>query len=273
MVAVNFRLVSSVWMLLALAGACLAARPAEDDAIVITRPERSLDQVEEIYRQIPPVVYTPPTDRWQFLPRTATALHVGNRGLRIVMLGDSIVNDNSRSGWETLLQARFPHCAITKITVVRGSTGSWWYKEAGRVRRYVIDNHPDLLIIGGISQKDDTESIRDVIRQARLGTSCDVLLMTGAFGYTDPRDDKQWQSQFDLHGKDYRARLFQLSREMKTGFLDMFGAWGQYVRDSRKELVWFKRDAVHANERGEQILGHILATYLTPGAPRPANRR
>jgi hypothetical protein len=234
-----------------------------DGAYVITRPERTLEQVEEAYAQMPPVRYTPAANRWENLPRTRSILAKGDGELRVVMLGDSIVNDTSRSSWELVLQKNYPKLKITRIACVRGSTGCWWYKEDGRVNRYVLDYRPDLLIIGGISQRDDIDSIRDVIEQVRKGSQCDVLLMTGAFGAMDPRDDKQWQEKIDPVGRDYRARLFRLSQELKTGFIDMSAIWGRYIRGSGKDLDWFKRDAIHANIRGEQILGRILVAHLT----------
>lgn len=56
----------------------------------------------------------------------------------------------------------------------------------------------------------------------------------------------------------------RLAAEVKVEFLDMHGPWGRYIRESGKELVWFKRDDIHANGRGEQILGRILSRYLAP---------
>ena len=244
-----------------------SAAPNEDEAYVLTRPERTPEQVEQAYAGIPPVRYEPPADRWKRLPRTATILGKEKgepRELRVVMLGDSIVNDTSRSGWDGILQRHYPNCRITKITCVRGSTGCWWYKEPGRVKRYVLDHRPDLLVIGGISQREDVDSIRDVIAQVRRDSGCDVLLMTGAFGTTNPRDDKQWRFEIDPKGNDYRARLMRLAAEVNAGFLDMTGQWGKYVRESGRDLEWFKRDTIHANERGEQILGRILAAHLAP---------
>jgi lysophospholipase L1-like esterase len=128
----------------------------------------------------------------------------------------------------------------------------------------VFDIQPDLLIIGGISHKDDIDSIREVIRGVRAARRCDVLLMTGAFGTINPRDDRQWRFEIDPQGTDYRSRLKRLADEEKTGFLDMTAYWGRYIRNSGKELDWFKRDAIHANTRGEQILGRILAAHLSP---------
>ena len=34
----------------------------------------------------------------------------------------------------------------------------------------------------------------------------------------------------------------------------MTGPWWQYVKDSGKTYGWFRGDAVHANERGTQVL-------------------
>lgn len=251
-------------VVLALLGAALAsANPDAAGVYILTQPERTMRQVEKAYAEMRPLTYAPPADRWKRLPRTARLLGRGGE-LRIVMLGDSIVNDTSRSRWDDLLRPRYPRSRIVRTTVVRGGTGCWWYKEARRVHKYVLPLHPDLLIIGGISHRDDVDSIRDVVRQVRAAGPCDVLLMTGAFGPVDPRDDKQWTLAIDPQGKDYRARLQRLAKEENCAFLDMTAAWGQYIRTSGKPLGWFKRDPIHANERGEQILGRILVAYLSP---------
>ncbi|NOX55798.1 MAG: SGNH/GDSL hydrolase family protein [Planctomycetes bacterium] len=223
---------------------------------------RTLEQVDAIYATMPPLRYQPPKGRWKHLPRTMHLLREGP-ALRIVMLGDSIINDTSRSQWHLLLERAYPKCRITKITSVRGSTGCWWYKQGARVQLYVLGQRPDLVIIGGISQRDDIESIREVVRQIRAGSKAEILLMTGAFGRVDPRQPG-WKAEIDPDGDDYRARLKRLADELKVEFLDMRGAWGQYIRSCGKDLEWFKRDPIHANERGEQILGRILCRYFAP---------
>ena len=249
-------------------GRALAA-PDVDGVYILTDPERTMEQVDKAYSEIPPVRYEPPADRWQRLPHTGSILAKDAGELRGVMLGDSIVNDTSRSRWDDVLQRQYPKVRITKVTVVRGGTGCWWYREPGRVERYVLAHKPDLLIIGGISQRDDVDSIREVIGQVRKQLpECDVLLMTGAFGPTDPRDDKQWRFDIDPKSTEYRARLKRLSDDLHAGFLDMTAAWGKYIRDSGKDLAWFKRDPIHANERGEQVIGHLLAAHLAPPVDR-----
>ena len=183
------------------------------------------------------------------------------------MLGDSIVNDASRSAWDLVLQERNPGCRIEKVTSVRGSTGCWWYREDGRVKTFVLEHEPGLVIIGGISERDDIDSIREVVRQVREGRPrVEFLLMTGAFGTVDPMHEKQWRESIADDGKDYRGRLRALAAELDAGFLDMTAAWGRYVRRSGKGLDFFKRDPIHANARGEQILGRVLVRFLGPEA-------
>jgi alpha-L-fucosidase len=236
---------------------------AGDEGIIIRNNERTLEQIQKAYAEIPPVQYTPPAERWEKLPKTRKLLTEGST-LHVVMLGDSIVNDTSRSCWNLIVERRHPTCGIEKITCVRGSSGCWWYKEPGRVQRYVLDHKPDLVIIGGISHRNDIESIREVIRQIQEAAKPDILLMTGAFGSTDPRDEIQWQRISDpSRYSDYRKGLEKLAGEVGAAFLDMEAAWAKYVRDSGKELGSFKRDPIHANAQGEQILGHILANYLS----------
>lgn len=254
-------------LILALAAGRQEAQTAPPEDMYITdRPERTIEAVDKIYGAMARVAYQPPRDRWRFLPHTLSALRHGG-SLTVVSLGDSIVNDTCRSGWPMLVQRNAPRVSLTAWTVVRGSTGCWWYRENPRVERYVLDKKPDLVLIGGISHHDDIDAIREVIRQIRAGSRAEILLMTGPFGQTDPNDSK-WKPEIAGSDESYRARLKRLSAETKTGFLDMEGAWGAYVRASGKEVGAFKRDVVHANESGEQILGRILERFFNVQARR-----
>jgi hypothetical protein len=239
----------------------------ENEVYVLIEPEHTMEQVEAAHAQIPPVRYAPPADRWKNLPRTAAPLAKDGAELRVVMLGDSIVNDTSRSRWDDVLQRSYPKCKIAKVACVRGGSGCWWFKEPARVKKYVLDQKPDLLILGGISHKDDVDSVRELIEAVRKSSPCDVLVMAPVFGYMDPRDDKQWNEVVHPSGSDFRTWLRRMADEQKAGFVDMTAAWGEYIRASGKPTVWFKRDEVHANERGEQVVGRILAAYLGPPLP------
>jgi hypothetical protein len=206
---------------------------AADEGIIIRNNERTLEQIQKAYAQIPPVQYRPPIERWEKLPKTGKLLTEGGT-LHVVMLGDSIVNDTSRSGWDFIVERRQPKCRIEKTTCVRGSTGCWWYKEPGRVQKYVLDHKPDLVIIGGIGHRDDVASIRDVIRQIHEASQSDLLLMTGAFGSTDPRD-QSFLNGDGVHGTPYSKALEKLAGEAGAAFLDMETAWGKYIRESGRD--------------------------------------
>jgi hypothetical protein len=223
-----------------------------------------LARIDAIYKAMEPVQYAAAADRWRFIPKTMERLREGGT-LRIVMLGDSIINDTGSSQYELLLERMYPKCKVEKIRSVRGSTGCWWYKEEGRVNDWVLKHAPDLLMIGGISQRDDTESIRAVIHQVRAARpQVEVMLMSPVFGNYDPRADKQWAYDADPKGDSYRSRLARLAAEEKAEVVNMTGPWGDYIRHSDKARGWFMRDPVHANERGFQILGRILEKYFAP---------
>ena len=223
-----------------------------------------LARIDAVYEAMEPLQYTPPADRWRFIPKTMERLREGG-ALRIVMLGDSIVNDTGSSQYELLLERMYPKCKVEKIRSVRGSTGCWWYKEENRVEEWVLKHAPDLLMIGGISQRDDTESIREVIRQVRAARpQVEVMLMSPVFGTYDPRADKEWAYDADPTGDSYRSRLARLAAEEHAEFVNITGPWGEYLRHSDKARGWFMRDPVHANQRGFQILGRILERYFAP---------
>ncbi len=112
------------FLILPLVAAANASGQADENKVyVLTKPEHTMEQVEAAYAQMPPVRYAPPADRWRYLPRTAALLAKDGAELREVMVGDSIVNDTSRSRWDDVLQKSYPRTKITKITCDRGGTG------------------------------------------------------------------------------------------------------------------------------------------------------
>ncbi|NLF69522.1 MAG: SGNH/GDSL hydrolase family protein [Candidatus Anammoximicrobium sp.] len=222
-----------------------------------------LERLDAIYAAMDPLRYTPPVERWQRIPRAMQRLREGGN-LKIVLLGDSIMNQTCHSGFGALLQRLYPKVKIESVASVRGSTGCWWYKEENRVEDYVLKHHPDLLMIGGISQRNDVDSIREVIRQVREKQQPEILLMTPAFGFEGSDFIREWTYDVKPAGNDYRARLLRLASEEGCEFLDMTGPWWQSVKDSGKTYGWFRGDAVHANERGTQILARIMERYFAP---------
>jgi len=223
---------------------------------------------DAVYATIPPVGFAPPPDRWALLPRTAGVVRSGGT-LRMVLLGDSIANDTGNSAFDVLVERANPGAKVELVTSVRGGTGCWYYRDANGVEHYVLRHKPDLLLIGGISHRNDMGAIRSVVEQVRRRMTPDILLLTGAFGRDqDPRELPDWELAPDPAGTGYRSQLLNLAKVLRTGFFDLRGAWGEYLLGCGQPLARFMRDPVHANARGGQILARVLERYFTlPPSP------
>ncbi len=220
-----------------------------------------LEKADAAYATIPPIQYTPPTPRWTKIPKTMEKLKNGP-SLKIVMLGDSIMGDTGSSQYDKILEREYPNCKIEKIMSLRGSTGCWWYKDENRVEDYVLKHNPDLLMIGGISQRGDTEAIRSVIRQVREKQNPEIMLITPVFGSANDPHIKNWTYEIDGEKYAYRADMKKLAEEENCEFVDLTGEFWKYIQDSGKCYGWFMRDVVHANDRGFQVIGRLLVRYL-----------
>lgn len=220
-----------------------------------------LAAIDALYASMKPVEFTPLPTRWNHLAKTRERLQKGGK-LNIVMLGDSIIGDTYSSHYWLALQRLYPGSTITVKLSNRGSTGCWWYKNDNQVEPYVLRYTPDLLIIGGISQRDDVASIREVIHQVRQKQNPEILLLTPVFGATRDKHISQWT--YEPQPGSYRAELKKMAEEEKCGYFDMTGIWWKYIQESGFSYGWFMRDAVHANERGFQILGRMLEKNFAP---------
>lgn len=238
------------------------AEPAEKDYYLFSSPCRSLAQIKTIQQAMPKGEFAPPPPDWKYLKRTRRLLHEGGE-VRLLALGDSIVNDTMRSGWVAQLQEAYPKAQLKTTVYVRGGGGCQHYKEEDRVLKNIVPRKPDLVLIGGISQQD-IASIREVIRQLRAGLpKVEVLLATGTFGTADPRDARSLAKAPHSGTGPYGQALKKLAAEEHSAYLDMTTPWAEYIRSSKLHPHLFYRDAVHANEFGEQILAKILMAFWT----------
>jgi hypothetical protein len=235
------------------------SHPSEKQYFRFESPCRSLEQIAAIQAGMPKGTFTPPANDWKHLERTRRALTAGG-ALHVLGLGDSIVNDTMRSGWIAKLREAYPTAKIKATVYVRGGGGCQHYKVEDRVQKYILPLKPDLVFIGGISQKDN-ESIREVIRQMRAGMSdIEILIASGTFGTQyDPRDPAVMAR---VKGKDDALR--ELASATRCAYLDMRTPWAEYIRSAKVHPHRFYRDPVHANEYGEQILSKILLAFFRP---------
>jgi hypothetical protein len=236
--------------------------PEEGYAIFGT-PERSLEQIDKIQAEMVKGEFAPPPTDWAHLPRTRRVLTDGG-ALHVLGLGDSIVNDTMRSAWLAKLQQAYPQAEIQGTVYVRGGGGCQHYRDEERIAKHVVPLKPDLVFIGGISQRD-IESIREVIHQLRAGLpEVEILLANGAFGSADPRDSDALDKIKDPDG--YTQSLKKLAAEERCAFLDMRTPWIEYLLSAKVHPHLFYRDRVHANEFGEQILSKILLSFFRDAA-------
>jgi hypothetical protein len=239
--------------------------PAEQGYYIFSSPCRSASQVKRIQAEMPTGRFTPPPKEWVYLKNSMCILSEGG-DLRLLALGDSIVNDIMRSGWVTLLRELYPKANIAATVYVRGGGGCQHYREEGRIAKNVIPRKPDLVFIGGISQRG-VEDIREVIHQLRAGLpDVEILVASGVFGTTDPRDAEALAKAPHSGTGDYGKSLKKLAVEERCAYLDMTTPWAQYIRSSGLHPHRFYRDAVHANEYGEQILSKVLMAFFGPVA-------
>jgi len=237
----------------------------EEGDYIFRTPERSLSQIRRIEEEMPPGQFTVPPQDWTGLERTRRLLSEGG-DLRLLALGDSIVNDTMRSGWVARLQEAYPKAKIHATVYVRGGGGCQHYRQEDRVGRHIIPRQPDLVFIGGISQRS-VDDIREVIRQLRAGLpEVEVLLASGAFGTADPRYPQALAQAPHSGSGDYGRALQELARRERCAYLDMTTPWARYISSSGVHPHRFYRDVVHANEYGEQILSKILMAFFAGAA-------
>ena len=236
------------------------AETPEEGYYISSTPIRSLAQIETIQMEMPKGKFSPPPSDWTNLPRTRKILTEGGT-LRLFAMGDSIVNDTMRSGWVAKLGEMYPKADIQAILYVRGGGGCQHYKEENRIQKHVIPRKPDLVYIGGISQKD-IESIREVIHQLRSALpEIEIFLATGTFGTADPRSPEELAKANHSGTAPYDQALKKLAEEEKCAYLDMTAPWAEYIRSANVHPHIFYRDRVHANEYGEQILSKIMMEF------------
>ncbi len=226
---------------------------------------------DQLYATLPSLKYQAPQDRMKLLPKTLKAMKSG-KPWRVVMLGDSIINDTFNSNFQALLKRNYPKSDLEFICSVRGSTGCWYYQDPVQFKKYVTDLKPDLLIIGGISQRNDIAAIKKVIVQAKK-LNCEIMLMTGPMNedwrpYDKNKPDaplkkQSWTHKMIPEKRMQPTKLAAVAKEFNIEFLDMKSPWQIYLGASGKPWRWFHRDRVHANDRGKQIIGRILTRYMT----------
>lgn len=244
--------------------------------------EEAVAYCDAEYANLPPLNFTAPAGSMDQLPRTLDALKTG-KPWRIVLLGDSIMQDTFHSQFHALVKKEFPASNLEWIISMRGSTGCWHYHSIENFKKYVMDKKPDLLIIGGISNYQSNakptghEAMGIVGRAARDILGCEVLFMTGALCFDSRPWDKEnpaapipaapWAYENDEPAQrgTKPAELQKVASESNIPVWDMQTPCYTWLYASGLPHEFYSRDAVHSGGYGKQIIGRTALEYFKTG--------
>ncbi len=251
-----------------------------------TTVEEAAAYCDRVYAQLPPVEVTPPADALTLLPKTVAALRDG-RPWNVVLLGDSIMQDAFHSQFHALLKRAYPASNLRFTISMRGSTGCWFYCQADPFKKYVVDQKPDLLIIGGISNyhkqynPTGTEAMELVVRAAKEQLGCEILLLSAALATDSRKHDPEhpsaplpkqpWNLQQDNlvnAGYDPQA-LTTMAKRQAVACWDIETPTYRWLYSSGLPFEFYSRDCVHSGEYGKQIIGRTLLAYFLRAQPKP----
>lgn len=230
--------------------------------------EEVLAWSDRLYAKLPPVQVGAARSQFRHLAGPFRTLQRGG-SLRVLVLGDSIANDLSNSQFHLLIEQFYPGSKITLLRSVRAATGCTYYRQ--HVRRYVTAKAPDLVIIAGISHRCNAGAVRHVIEQTRqeMGSPVAFLALTGAIKVPGPTvlrpfrgrgiEDEERRRRAIEAERAFYAELAAMRDELRFADLDLRSVWEDYVEDCGRPRSWYQRDPIHANARGKQILGRIVA--------------
>ena len=217
------------------------------------------------------------------MPRLMAALE-GRRKARVLLLGDSIVQDTFHSQFHALLRRSFPDSKAEWLVSVRGGTGCWYYKDPEAFAAYVTRHSPDVVLIGGISSWNaersssagdaDIEAVGELCEKAGIevgvmspALSFDRRLPAGseigapvASRHPSPEEITYFAEEF---GPCELAGLSEICARRGWGYLDMTTPCYTWLFESGTPYQWHSRDFCHSGERGKQVIARALCAALS----------
>ena len=248
-------------------------------------------------------ILPPTTTRFDSIKRTMAKLETG-QDVTIVFFGDSLACDTGDSYLDVLLESKYKSHVKIINAVGSGTSMASWQNAADNptgngmnFKEQVVNQLPDLVIMPGISGSNnltEVNAVRSMVARVRnevslydkanggSGYTPDVVLMavesryplaaaTSATWKANPVDD---YSTTTGYASTFRNSLYHLSIEQNTGFLDLEGACGQYMKDYQAAggdyTTLFRDGWLHLNNDGKILSGQAMLSYLTV-VPEPAS--
>ncbi len=266
-----------------------------DVKLVPATPAEAASWCDRVYAKLPPVNAQPTGNAFLSAPKTLEALKTG-KPVRILMLGDSIIQDTFHSQFHALVKRAYPKSDVTWLVSVRGSTGCWYYRVPENFESYVTAYRPDCVIIGGISNWRAPNAEYPVSGNAamyevgeKIRSMGMELIMVSPTLSVDTRMKKgtptlspvarlAYDAEAELQalgltsgGKSFDvgglspARLVELKSECAKrgwGFIDAFTPAYRWLYESGIPYQLFSRDYVHSGELGKQIIARIMIANM-----------
>jgi lysophospholipase L1-like esterase len=195
----------------------------------------------------------------RFLARTLEDLKNGC-DVTIVAFGDSItagyaVRRGFTSFWREMLQKKYPDAKIEMIN--SGVSGDTTMDGLARLDWTVLSYEPDLVTINfGINDcvlrlgLDDFEiNLVEMVRRIRAGPGSEILLLSSQPLETPP---------YDRLVLDYYQAIERVAKEMDVGFVDVYGAWMERIRQGTPLGSLILSGLDHPNEAGYKIIAEEL---------------
>lgn len=229
---------------------------------------------DKLYATLPQLSHAVQKDAWAKLPNSRNTINSTNE-FCIVLLGDSIMNDTWCGNFGAMLKCDFPRTDFKLILSVRGSTGCWYYHKKENFEEYVAKFHPNLVVIGGISNwlgpekftvKEAEDWMVETIERCKT-IGAEVVVCTPPPSYEFRKNEKVVPFDFSLCEEGGMRHLrwdFHKNAARRTGvqLWDLTTGPCEAIARSGKPLNWFKRDAAHNDNRGKQLVAQTLAAYF-----------
>lgn len=195
----------------------------------------------------------------RFVERTVEDLQNGC-DVTIVAFGDSItagfaVRRGFPSFWKEMLQKKYPEARIGMIN--SGTSGDTTMDGLARLDWSVLSYEPDLVTINfgindcvlGLGLEEFEMNFVEMVRRIRSGSGSKVLLLSSQPLETPP---------YDRLVLDYYQTIERVAREMDVGFVDVYGAWMERVRQGMPLGTLILPGLDHPNEEGYRIIAEEL---------------
>ena len=195
----------------------------------------------------------------RFTEKTLTDLRNGCN-VTIVAYGDSItagyaVRRGFPTFWKEMLVQKYPGVRIELIN--SGISGDTTMDGLARLDWAVLSYEPDLVTINfgindcvyGLGVEEFEANLVEMIRRIRSGPASEILLLSSQPLETPP---------YDRLVLGYYQAIERVAKEMDVGFVNVYGAWMERVRQGTPLSSLIIPGLDHPNEAGYRIIAEEL---------------